>query len=248
MTWPVINPSRDGARRRDRRFAGPVLLAALGVLAASFTARGEGNRQSASGDCVTVGRPKLGVKYAFHFTDAAGTASTSTTEYLDVSDTSMRLRLAHHGAFGTVERVNDSTLRVEDDLVIVEKMVSSGTNERGAFQNTVTFQPPRVGDPASRVCRDRTWSIPSVAVSTVGSQGGSSEMTADAGSGRVISVRESVTVPAGTFQTVHHEKISDGAHGHVVEHTWLSIADGVAVKYTHDGPAGLATQVRTGIR
>ena len=230
----------------DRRLAAAVLLAALGVLTASALARGEGGPRAGSGDCVTVGRPKLGVKYAFHFTDPAGTVSTSTTEYLAVSDTSVRLRLTHSGAFGTVERVNDSTVRVEDDLVVVEKMVSSGTNERGAFQNTVTFQPARIGDPASRVCSGRTWSIPSVAVSAVGSQGGSSEMTTDAGSGRVISVRESVTVPAGTFQTVHYQKISDGAHGHVVEETWLSIADGVAVKYTHEGPAGVATQVLTG--
>jgi hypothetical protein len=186
------------------------------------------------------------MKYAFNFTDPAGTVSTSSTEYLAVSDTSLRLRLTHSGAFGTVERVNDSTLRVEDDLVVIEKMVSSGTNERGAFQNTVTFQPARIGDPASRVCSGRTWSIPSVAVSTVGSQGGSSEMTTDAGSGRVISVRESVTVPAGTFQTVHYEKIFDGANGRVVEETWLSITDGISVKYTHDGPAGVATQVLTG--
>jgi len=238
--------SGSSALFRHRRLAGAVLLVVLGVLGPDPPARGEGGRQAASGDCVTVGRPKLGVKYAFHFTDPAGTVSTSTTEYLAVSDTSLRLRLTHSGAFGTVERVNDSTVRVEDDLVVVEKMVSSGTNERGAFQNTVTFQSARIGDPASRVCGGRTWSIPSVAVSTMGSQGGSSEMTTDAGSGRVISVRESVTVPAGTFRAVHYQKISDGAHGHVVEETWLSISDGVAVKYTHEEPAGVATQVLTG--
>ena len=149
----------------DRVLAAAVLLAALGVLTASAPARGEGGPRAGADDCVKIGRPKLGVKYAFHFTDGAGTVSTSTTEYLAVSDTSVRLRLTHTGAFGTVERVNDSTLRVEDDLVVVEKMVSSGTNERGAFQNTVTFQPARIGDPASRACSGRTWSIPSVAVS-----------------------------------------------------------------------------------
>ncbi len=232
----------------DRRLAGTVLLAALGVLAASLPARGDAGRRAASGDCVAVSRPKLDVTYAFRFTDAAGTVSTSTTEYLAASDTSVRLRLTHSGAFGTVERVNESTLRVEDDLVVIEKMVSSGTNARGAFQNTVTFRPARISDPASRVCSARTWTIPPVTVSTVGSQGGVSEMTTDPGSGRVISVRESVTVPAGTFQTVHYEKIFDGANGRVVEETWQSIADGVSVKYTHAGPAGVATQVLTGTR
>ena len=237
--------SGSAAPRWDRRLAGAILLAALGVLSASLTAQGDAGRQVASADCVTVRRPKLDVKYAFAFTDAAGTASTSTTEYLAISDTSMRLRQTHRGAFGTVEMVNESTLRVEDGLVVTEKMVASGTNARGAFENTVTFQPARAGDPASPVCSGRTWTIPPVAVSTVGSQGRSSEMTTDPGSGRVISVRESVTVPAGTFQTVHYEKTFDGAHGHVVETTWLSIADGVSVKYTHDGPAGAATQVLT---
>jgi hypothetical protein len=224
---------------RHRRLAGTLLIAALGVLPV---------HPIGADDCVGVGRPKLGVKYAFHFTDPTGTISTSTTEYLAASDTSLRIRLTHTGAFGTIETVNDSTLRVEDDLVVVVKMVSSGTNARGAFENMVTFQPARIGDPASRVCSGRTWSIPSVAVSTVGSQGGSSETTMDPGTGRVVSAGESVTVPAGTFKTVHYEKISDGAHGHVVENAWVSIADGVGVKYTHDGPAGLATQVRTGSR
>ena len=95
----------------SRRLSGAILLAALGVLAASLPAQGDA-------DCVTVRPPKLGVKYAFRFTDAAGTVSTSTTEYLAVSDTSVRLRLTHSGAFGSVERVNESTLRVEDDLVV----------------------------------------------------------------------------------------------------------------------------------
>ena len=72
-------------------------------------------------------------------------------------------------------------------------------------------------------------------------------MTTDPGRGRVISIRESVTVPAGTFQTVHYERVFDGAHGRVVETSWQSIADGVSVKYTHDGPAGVATQVLTDI-
>jgi len=218
---------------------GALLIAALGVLPADPVG---------AEDCVRVGRPKLGVKYAFHFTDPVGTISTSTTEYLAVSDTWLRVRLTQTGAFGTIETVNDSTLRVEDDLVVVEKMVSSGTNAHGAFENTVTFQPARIGDPASRACSGRTWSMPPVAVSTVGSQGGSSETTLDPGTGRVIAVGESVTVPAGTFKTVHYEKISDGAHGHVVESAWVSVADGVGVKYTHHGPAGLATQVRTGAR
>ena len=223
----------------SRRLSGAILLAALGVLAAALPAHGDA-------DCVTVSQPKIGVKYAFGFTDAAGTVSTSTTEYLATSDTSVRLRLTHSGAFGSVERLNESTVRVEDDLVVTEKMVSSGTNAGGAFENTVTFQPARIGDPASRVCSGRTWTIPPVSVSTIGSQGGRAEMATDPGHGRVISVRESVTVPAGTFQTVHYEKVFDGASGHVVEETWQSIADGVSVKYTHDSPAGLATQVRTG--
>ena len=126
----------------------------LGVLSAALPARGE--------DCVVVSRPKLDVKYAFRFTDPTGTVSTSTTEYLAISNTSVRLRLTHTGAYGVVERVNESTLRVEDDLVVVEAMVSSGTNARGAFQNTVTFQPARISDPVARVCSGRTWTIPSV--------------------------------------------------------------------------------------
>src|SRR6185295_19853343 len=49
---------------RHRRLAGTLLLAALGVLPADPVG---------AEDCVRLGRPKLGVKYAFHFTDPTGT-------------------------------------------------------------------------------------------------------------------------------------------------------------------------------
>ena len=132
------------------------LLAALGVLLAA---------EAGADDCVKIGRPKLGVKYAFHFTDGAGTVSTSTTEYLAVSDTSVRLRLTHTGAFGTVERVNDSTLRVEDDLVVVEKMVSSartnGVRSRTRSRSSRAGSAiPRPGPAAAARGQSRRWPCP----------------------------------------------------------------------------------------
>ena len=224
---------------------GALSFIAFGVMALCATAHG----QTVADDCVTVSRPKAGTSVAHRFTDPAGTVSTSTTEYLAVSDTSVRLRLVHRGAYGVVDTVNDSTVRVEDDLIVVDTLVSSGTTAHGTYQNTVTFRPGQIGEPASRICRGRTWTVPAVAVSASGSRGGLAKTTTtDPGSGRVISVRESVTVPAGTFETVHYERVFDGANGHVVERAWLSVAHGINVKFTHDGPAGTATQVLTGIR
>jgi hypothetical protein len=126
-----------------RRAVAVLSLVALGVIATAPS-------QAAADDCVTVRRPAAGATFTHRFTDAAGTTSTSTIEYLAVSDTSVRLRLVYQGAYGTVETVNESTLRVEDDLFVVDTMVSSGTNARGAFQNTATL----ATDGSSR-CRSR---------------------------------------------------------------------------------------------
>jgi len=173
------------------------------------------------------------VKYQFRYSDGRGTVSTSTTEYLTVSDTSVQLRL---------------TQRVVDDLLVIEKTVSTGTGPRGRTRNTVTSSPPMVGDPASRVCGGRTWTIPSVTMSTTASPGAASQVRTDPGTGRVIAVRRAVTVPAGTVETVHYEKTFSGPHGRVVLEFWRSVTDGVSVKYTYRAAGVVATQVLTAIR
>jgi hypothetical protein len=225
---------------RGGRRADAVVLAALGVLASLLSAG-----PAAASECVTLRSAKLGVRYEFRYTDGQGTVLTSTTEYLAVSDTSVRLRLTHGGPAGTTdttETVSESTQRVVDDLLVIDRTESTGVSARGRFRNTTTYHPPMTGDPASRVCPGRTWTIPPVRVSTATSLGGSSEVTTDPGTGRVISVRAPVTVPAGTFETVHYEKTFTGPHGPVVQEFWRSIAHGITVKYVHRAGGTVATQ------
>src|SRR5262245_35338782 len=230
----------------DRMCARAVLLVALGLLTLSSRAAADTDRLIAAADCVTVSPAKLNVQYSFRYTNSAGTISASTIEFLAISDTSVRLRSTQVDRSGATETVSETTQRVVDDLVVTDRVVSTGVNPSGSFRNTVTYQPGLVGDPTPRVCSGRTWTIPAVTVSTAASSGRSSETKTDSGSGRVVSVSESVTVPAGTFLTVHYEKTFTTASGRAVQDVWQSITAGGPVKYTYSGPGVEATQVLTG--
>src|SRR5262245_11684785 len=220
----------------DRMRARAFLLVALGLLTLSSRAAADTDRRIAAADCVTISPAKLNVQYSFRYTDSAGTISASSIEFLAISDTSVRLRLTQVGRSGATEAVSETTQRVVDDLVVTDRVVSTGVNPSGSFRTTVTYQPGMVGDPASRVCSGRTWTIPAVTVSTAATSGRSSETKTDAGSGRMVSVNESVTVPAGTFLTVHYEKtFTTASGGRIVQDIWQSITDGVTVKYTYSG-------------
>ena len=56
--------------------------------------------------------------------------------------------------------------------------------------------------PAFRACEGRSWPVPAVKVTNQSAQGTFSAMS-DAGTLKIVSIHEPITVPAGRFDTVH---------------------------------------------
>ena len=70
----------------------------------------------------------------------------------------------------------------------------------------------------------------------------------DAGTLKIIAIRESVSVPAGKFDTVHYKRIMKTARGPTVDEYWKSIEHGVMVKRVHTFPGGGVTATLQAIK
>jgi len=121
--------------------------------------------------------------------------------------------------------------RVVDDVLILDSSTQTGTDAGRRVDNSMSFQPGVVADPAYRACAGRTWPISPVVATSQSGQGRFSAAT-PAGTLAIKAIRESVTVPAGRFDTVHYTRTS----GQSVDEYWKSIEHGVTVKRTHTMP------------
>ena len=135
--------------------------------------------------------------------------------------------------------------RIEDDVSLLDAVASSDPG--GAGNTRTVFQPGVVGEPAFRACAGRSWPIPSVTARHSFAQGEHSAPTY-AGTLRIVAIRESVTVPAGTFQAVHYTRTMATPMGQSVEEYWKSFEHGVVVKHVSTLPGGGSTEELVSIR
>ena len=108
--------------------------------------------------------------------------------------------------------------RVVDDLLILDSSTHTGTDAGNRVDNSTSYQPGVVADPAYRACAGRTWPIPAVVATSQSAQGRFSAATPP-GTLAIKAIRESVTVPAGRFDTVHYTRTG----GQSVDEYWKSI-------------------------
>ena len=111
----------------------------------------------------------------------------------------------------------------------------------------MTYSPGAIGDPAFKACAGKTWQIPQVNA-TSRSARGSFSLKTDPGTMTIVSVRESVTVPAGTFDTVHYTKTMNSGRGQLVDDFWKSIEHGVTVKRASRQPGSVATEILIAVK
>ena len=129
---------------------------------------------------------------------------------------------------------------IVDDVAILAK--STKLDAKGSVIDTTTFRPGLVSDPAVRVCAGRSWPIPAVTASYRSAQTNASAPT-PAGTLKIVALRERVTVPAGTFETVRYIRTSQST-----DEYWKSIEHGVVVKHIGTLPMGTVTEVLSAIR
>lgn len=115
------------------------------------------------------------------------------------------------------------------------------TTRGGAVESTL-FRPGIVSDPAFRACAGRSWRIPSVTAS-YRSQQTTASATSPAGTLKIVAIRETINVPAGTFATVHYLRTSQS-----VDEYWKSIEHGVVVKHIGRLPRAVVTDVLVAIK
>jgi hypothetical protein len=117
-----------------------------------------------------------------------------------------------------------SRYRIVDDVSVIEETAQSDAG-------TTMFAPGVVGDPFGRACTGRSWPIAS-ATATNRSTRGTFSAQSDAGELRVLGIHVPVTVPAGTFDTVHSTRTTRSAgRGTIVDEYWKSIEHGVVVRH-----------------
>lgn len=217
----------------------------VAVMAGSFVATIAGGppvaaQTARSGDCVTIGKPRPSISFTYERQEANGRASEYTHYWEELTATGSRLRTVR----GPSVLIQVTEHSIEDDVSVVRATSTSGT---GTGNTRTTFSPGVVGDPTFRACAGRSWHIPAV---TARHSSGHGEHAASTypGTLAIVAIRESVTVPAGTFQTVHYTRSGATPVGMSVEEYWKSIEHGVIVKHTSTLPGGASTAVLVSIR
>jgi hypothetical protein len=185
-------------------------------------------------NCVTIATPSPAKVYAFQHSESTGTVTQRTEQWERVDAMGSRVRVT--GPAGAEVQVNDH--HVVDDVAMLTKQ--SKLSAGGAVVSSTTFAPALASDPAFRACAGKSWTIPQT---TATHQPGSRQAVTPAGALTIVAIREKVTVPAGTFETVHYKRTSLS-----VDEYWKSTADGVIVKHIATLPNFTMTDVLQSIR
>ena len=142
------------------------------------------------------------------------------------------------GRQGVIVQVNKH--HIADDVAVLDQ--STKLDVKDTVIDTTTFRPGLVSDPAFRACAGRSWPIPPVAATYKSAQANASAST-PAGTLKIVGIRERVTVPAGTFETVHYIRTSQST-----DEYWKSIEHGVVVKHIATLPMGTVTETCSRVR
>ena len=212
-------------------------LVLLGLLTAPVASSPTAWQSKAgAGDCVTIGKPKPGAVYVYEHAESTGRKVQNTQQWESLTDKGFRMKAV--GSKGPELVVNEH--RIVDDVAVIDK--SSKLGPGGAVLESTTFRPGLVADPAFRACAGRSWNIDSVSASYQ-SRAASHSAPTPAGTLRIVSIRERITVPAGTFETVRYIRTSQST-----DEYWKSIEHGVIVKHIGRLPMGTVTETLVAIK
>lgn len=225
--------------------------AVIGALVISLTlpmnARADQTAAVAPARCVSIGKPKPNLGYTYRQTESGGNSSAFIDRWEEFTATGSRLVTKKSGSRGQGVITTVNRHRVENDLLILDHSTMTGTDGGVRIDNSSSYEPGVVADPANRACENRTWPMRAVKVTSTSAQGRFSGMS-DSGTLKIIAIHESITVPAGKFDTIHFKRIMNTARGPAVDEYWKSIEHGVTVKRVHTFPGGGVTATLQAIK
>ena len=222
----------------------PITVCMLAVVGFAFGMDGIAQQGA---QCVPINPPKPDVDFVYSYTSSTGEVSESTMRWLQFTPTTSRLRTTRVGRAGPLVTTEDTEHSIENDLLVMLRDTLAGTDEAGPFTSSMTYSPGMIVMPAFRACAGHTATIPSVAQTTT-SKSGTVSTQSDSGVLKIIAVDVPVTVPAGTFSTVHFTRTLNKPRGTDVNEVWRSTLHGVIVKRVHTTPRTTATEVLQAIR
>jgi len=195
--------------------------------------------------CVAIGAPKPTTSFTYRYADTSG-AVEYANRWEQLTPAGSRL-LTTRLSPGPGQTTYVSQHRVVDDVFVLDGSTAAGTDPGGPFNNSMTYAPGAIGDPAFRACEGKTWTIAAVSATSKSARGSFSTKT-DPGEMKIIGIHESMTVPAGTFDTVHYMKTMNSGRGQVVDEFWKSIEHGVTVRRNSRQPGSVASEMLIGIK
>ena len=235
-------------RFRTTRQIFAAIVAVFLSVAVPLHARPQQAAARVAGNCVSIGTPKPHLSFTYRYSDSAGGASEFTDRWEELTATGSKVLTNKRSAKGPGSITSVNQHHVMDDVFVLDSTTQSGTDAGVSVNNSSSYQPGVVAEPAYRACLGRTWPVAAVNVTNQSAQGRFSAAT-DPGTLTIKAIHESVTVPAGSFDTVHYLRTMRSASGQAVDEYWKSIEHGVTVKRTHTLPGvGLVTTILQAVK
>ena len=218
-----------------KRLPAAAVVAGLTVALAHATPHEPQGRATGS-DCVTIGKPKPDLVYTYRHVESTGNSTETTQQWESVTETGSRVKIT--GPAGSMSQVNEH--RIVDDVAVLQR--TTKLDAYGTPSESTAFSPGLISDPAFRACAGRSWTIASVAATFRSSRIKATSAT-PAGTLRIVALRERITVPAGTFDTVRYVRTSQST-----DEYWKSLEHGVIVKHTATVNGQLVTETLVSIK
>lgn len=193
--------------------------------------------QAPTGNCHTFGLVTPGTKASYLSTTSNGSVTYTITW---ISDTPTQTKTTQHVVTPQATTDVETTLDgvVSGNLRGLKHLYTKSTTPVPFLGNTVVevdidFVPALIAGPSEGWCTNATWTVPAstetiVTKSLAGQQ--SNIVTTIASEGQVLAVGESVTVQAGTFQTVKYKSYTVSGSSLQPAITWTDMSRSIVVK------------------
>ena len=241
----------------SRKYLAPIALAVLLVV---FPAEAAKRRSAAApggaagpgpGGCHTFGLVRAGLVAGYHATTSNG--GTADFEITYISDTPTKLITTQKTttAQGTAEADTTVDGEIVGNLRGLKHIKVKGSSTvpvlgKITVETDIDFVPSLIAGPAAGWCTGAKWTVsPVTETITVKSPVSNitNTVTTIASEGEVLAVGESITVPAGTFQTVKYRGVIISGDNPKPAITWVSMADNIVVKQDTLDASGNVTSV-----
>ena len=190
-----------------------------------------------TGKCVNVPFPANDSTIEWDITGQTANGNISgtiNTHYIKVSDTGAETdtvsEISGSGVTTTTTTNTKQTYHITNNLLYMDKIVTTGSASVAGFSTsintTLTTNPPMLMGAVKQFCLNQTWNSPSVSQS-ITAQGMTTSANSIASSGKVESINESITTPAGTFTAVRVKTTRDDGSIGIV---WTAINNGMMLR------------------